>query len=174
MPSRIGSTAGLFIHRSTSAGVRGNLRYSDQATGFGVVGAGQAIGIYAQPKAGRMSAVGMPTTADRCPRCGNIAVMVCDRCALNHDPSHQAALVSTIPNGRCFRLSPRTSKIALDALLAGTTHAEAATAAGVARETVSRWITQHRAFQAALNRRRAALAAEHADVLRRLTSEALA
>lgn len=56
-----------------------------------------------------------------------------------------------------------TQQAAADALAAGATHAEAATASGVARETVSRWAGHHPGFRSYLTEVRAVLAAELAE-----------
>ena len=65
-------------------------------------------------------------------------------------------------------------QVAIEALVAGATHAEAATAAGVARESVTRWSGHHPGFQATLNMYRSALATEQADFARRIRGKALA
>ena len=62
---------------------------------------------------------------------------------------------------------------AVDALLAGQTHAEAAELAGVHRVTVSRWATKHPAFRVELNRRRQELLDQRVDRIRRLDALAL-
>jgi hypothetical protein len=73
---------------------------------------------------------------------------------------------------RLLSLSP-TQALAVEALAAGSTHAEAASAAGVARETVSRWAKHHPGFQASLNLHREALGVEQADRLQRIGAKAL-
>jgi hypothetical protein len=72
-----------------------------------------------------------------------------------------------------IELTP-SQQVAIEALVAGATHAEAATAAGVARESVSRWSGHHPGFQATLHMYRAALADEQADLARRIRGKALA
>ena len=62
---------------------------------------------------------------------------------------------------------------AAEALAIGATHAEAAEAAGVARETVSRWAAHHPGFQAAYALYRAALTDAKATRLRRIHEKAL-
>ncbi len=62
---------------------------------------------------------------------------------------------------------------AVESLAAGSTHAEAAQAAGVSRETVSRWCAHHPGTRAALGIVRAALAEESAARLHRLRRKAL-
>ena len=62
---------------------------------------------------------------------------------------------------------------AAEVLATGATHAEAAEAANVARETVTRWLGHHPGFRAALDLYRATLAAEQADRSRRIRSKAL-
>jgi hypothetical protein len=52
-----------------------------------------------------------------------------------------------------LELTPQQA-LAVDALTAGATHADAAQVAGVDRTTVSRWATRHPAFIAEVNRRR--------------------
>ncbi len=69
-------------------------------------------------------------------------------------------------------LTPR-QQAAVEALADGATHTEAGEAAGVARETVSRWATRHPAFRAALSLHRAALADEHHQAATRLRRKAL-
>jgi hypothetical protein len=69
-------------------------------------------------------------------------------------------------------LSP-AQHVALGALMTGQTITDAAQAAGVNRETVSRWLNHDAAFQAELGRQRAALHAAVDDRLRNLTSQAL-
>lgn len=66
-----------------------------------------------------------------------------------------------------------TQQAAAEALATGATHAEAAEAASVARETVTRWLGHHPGFRAALDLYRATLAAEQADRARRIRSKAL-
>ena len=61
----------------------------------------------------------------------------------------------------------------MDALAAGSTHAEAAAAAGVARETVTRGTGHHPGCRAALDLYRYALAAEQADAACRIRRKAL-
>lgn len=63
--------------------------------------------------------------------------------------------------------------IAAEALATGSTHAAAADAAGVTRETVTRWAGHHPGFRAALDLYRATLAAETAETARRLRRKAL-
>lgn len=62
---------------------------------------------------------------------------------------------------------------AAEALAAGATHAAAAEAANVARETVTRWSGHHPAFRAAFDLYRAAQAAEQAAACRRIRAKAL-
>jgi cephalosporin hydroxylase len=62
--------------------------------------------------------------------------------------------------------------LAVSALTGGSTHAEAAQVAGVARETVSRWIARHPAFRATLIESQVALMAEHNLALARLRTRA--
>jgi hypothetical protein len=69
-------------------------------------------------------------------------------------------------------LSP-AQLIAIDALLAGDTHAQAADKAGVHRVTVSKWVAGHPAVQAELNRRRRELSEARAARLRELDETAL-
>ena len=65
-------------------------------------------------------------------------------------------------------------RIAIDTLITGGTHAEAAEAAGVHRVTVSNWATKVPGFKAELNRRRAELLSGTSDRIRELDSQALA
>jgi len=62
--------------------------------------------------------------------------------------------------------------VAVAALAGGSTHAEAAQAAGVARETVTRWTAHHPAVRAAVTESRLALMAEHLLGLSRLRTRA--
>ena len=63
---------------------------------------------------------------------------------------------------------------AIEVLIAGGTHDEAAAAAGVTHVvTVTRWANGHPGFQAALNRRRSELVAEQIDRVRRIDGLAL-
>lgn len=63
--------------------------------------------------------------------------------------------------------------LALEALDAGSTHAEAAAAAGVDRTTVSRWATRHPGFVAEINRRKSERAHEHRREVEGTTARAL-
>jgi len=65
-------------------------------------------------------------------------------------------------------------QIAAETVASGATHAAAAEAAGVHRETVTRWAGHHPAFRATLNLYRATLAAEQSDTARRIRGRALA
>ena len=69
-------------------------------------------------------------------------------------------------------LNPSQAR-ALDALDGGSTHGQAAEAAGVDRTTVSRWASRHPAFRAELKQRKADRAARNAERLQRLTEGAL-
>ena len=74
------------------------------------------------------------------------------------------ALLSLNPAQQC----------AIEILLAGGTHADAAAAANVARETVSRWVGHHLEFRAVLDVHRGNLAAEQADAVQAIRGRALA
>jgi hypothetical protein len=63
--------------------------------------------------------------------------------------------------------------LAIEALLTGATHAEAAAQAGVHRVTVSNWVKKHPGFQAELNRRRRELSEQRATRLREFDAAAL-
>jgi transposase len=63
--------------------------------------------------------------------------------------------------------------VAIEALLTGATHSEAADQAGVHRVTVSKWVAGHPAFQAELSRRRQELNEQRAARLRELDETAL-
>lgn len=67
-----------------------------------------------------------------------------------------------------------TQDIAIDVLASGGTTADAAEAADVSRQTVSKWRNHHPGFQAALNLRRRDLNQERADRIRDLDAQALA
>ena len=69
--------------------------------------------------------------------------------------------------------SPPAQQTAAEALAIGATHTEAAEAADVARETVTRWLGHHPGFRAALDLYRATLATEQADRARRIRGKAL-
>jgi hypothetical protein len=69
-------------------------------------------------------------------------------------------------------LSPQ-QLVAVEALLSGQTHTEAAEAAGVSRQTVHRWRNESPVFQAAFNRARNELAAAVEARLRKLALRAL-
>lgn len=62
-----------------------------------------------------------------------------------------------------------TQEPAMEALLAGRTITDAAAAAGVARETLSRWLNHDAAFISAYNQRRNDMWEYSADRLRRLS-----
>ena len=62
---------------------------------------------------------------------------------------------------------------ALDVLVSGGTHAEAADGAGVHRVTVSRWISKHPGFRAELNRMRKELLDQRIDRIRKIDALAL-
>lgn len=76
------------------------------------------------------------------------------------------------PEAALLSLTPAQA-LAVEALVAGKSHGEAAVIAMVSRETVSRWAEQHPAFKAALNAWRLSLAIEQCDHLRRLRGKAL-
>jgi hypothetical protein len=64
-------------------------------------------------------------------------------------------------------------RLAIEALLTGATHAEAAEQAKVHRVTVSKWVKKHPGFQAELNRRRRELSEQRTARLREFDSAAL-
>lgn len=64
--------------------------------------------------------------------------------------------------------------LAIDVLASGGTTDDAAEAADVTRQTVSKWRNHHPGFQAALNTRRRDLNQERADRIRDLDAQALA
>ncbi len=66
-----------------------------------------------------------------------------------------------------------TQQVAVEALIAGGTHQSAAEAAGVSRETVTRWAGHLPAFQATLNLYRATLVDDQIDTARRIRGKAL-
>lgn len=70
-------------------------------------------------------------------------------------------------------VSPK-QRAALDALATGSTHAEAAHAAKVTRETVTRWLNHHPAFRTAYAAQCSALAAEAAEQARAIRAKASA
>jgi transposase len=63
--------------------------------------------------------------------------------------------------------------VAIEALLTGASHGEAAEKARVHRVTVSKWVSGHPAFQAQLNRRRRELYEQRTAQLRELDEAAL-
>jgi hypothetical protein len=69
-------------------------------------------------------------------------------------------------------LSPAQA-IAVDQLICGATHSAAAAAAGVARETVTRWVSHHPGVQAALDRARWATSLEIIDRIASIRTRAL-
>lgn len=71
-----------------------------------------------------------------------------------------------------LKLTP-AQQLAVEALAAGATHAKAAEAAGVARETVTKWGGYHPGFRAAVDCYRATSAAEHVDRVLRIRGRAL-
>lgn len=66
-----------------------------------------------------------------------------------------------------------TQQATADALASGSSHTEAASAAGVARETVTRWAGHHPGFRAYLAEVRAAYATERAAKVRAIRDAAL-
>jgi len=70
-------------------------------------------------------------------------------------------------------ITPQQEAVILE-LIAGKTQKEAAHAAGVAPETVSRWMKNDYVFIAELNARRKDVWRAHRDALRGLASEAVA
>jgi len=70
-------------------------------------------------------------------------------------------------------LSPAQVR-AVTALVGGATHAEAAEVAGVARETVSRWLAHHPAMRAAISEAQVSAVAEHVIALADLRTRATA
>lgn len=88
------------------------------------------------------------------------------------NPDNQCADLDNL-RAALVELTP-AQQAAVEALAVGSTHAVAAEASGVARETVTRWARNHPAFRAALNLYLAALVAEHADTARRIRGRALA
>ncbi len=71
-----------------------------------------------------------------------------------------------------LELTP-AQQVAVEALAAGATHEEAGKAAGVTRETVTRWSGHVPAFKATLNLYRATLVTEQIDTARRIRGKAL-
>ena len=69
-------------------------------------------------------------------------------------------------------LTPQ-KELAITVLLAGKTDQEAATAAGVARETICRWRSSCPFFEAELNRRRAEIWVCHKMSLQALVGDAI-
>ena len=76
------------------------------------------------------------------------------------------------PQDPLRELSP-TQELALEALLAGKTQVEAAEEAGVARETVNRWLGRHPGFIAAYRQRRQARAAAAEEIAANLDRRAI-
>ncbi len=84
-------------------------------------------------------------------------------------------MTTTAPDvGAALAELSAAQEIAAEALATGATHTQAAKAADVARETVSRWAGHHREFRAAVSLYRSTLAAEQADTIRRIRGRALA
>jgi len=69
-------------------------------------------------------------------------------------------------------LSPKQA-VAVERLAGGATHAAAATAAGVSRETVTRWVSHHPSVRAALAEARYASSIETIDRVASIRSRAL-
>jgi CRP-like cAMP-binding protein len=84
------------------------------------------------------------------------------------DAAGEIVLVAPEPGG----LS-QAQHVAIGSLMTGQTITDAAQAASVTRETVSRWLNHDPAFQAELGRQRAALHTAVDDRLRNLTGQAL-
>lgn len=88
--------------------------------------------------------------------------------------------MTTAPDDQAARLRAAlveltpAQAVAVEAIATGSTHAEAAEAAGVARETVTRWSNHHPGFQVALDRHRHAFAADAAGAALRIRGKALA
>jgi hypothetical protein len=74
---------------------------------------------------------------------------------------------------RALRTISERQQIAIEGLLEGLTHAEAAERAGVHRVTVSKWRARHPGFRAELNRRRQELNEQRVARLRQLDATAL-
>ena len=73
---------------------------------------------------------------------------------------------------RLLEVTPKQER-AIEALVTGATHAEAAEAAGVDRKTITRWKGYHPGFQARLSASQALVAAEQLDKVRRIRARAL-
>jgi hypothetical protein len=73
---------------------------------------------------------------------------------------------------RLLTVTPKQER-AIEALVAGATHAEAAEAADVDRKTITRWKGYHPGFQARLSASQAVVAAEQLDKVRRIRARAL-
>ena len=71
-----------------------------------------------------------------------------------------------------LELTP-AQQTAVEAIVGGLTHREAAEAASVTRETVTRWSGHVPAFRAALNLYRSIVQAEHFDIACRIRGKAL-
>ena len=71
-----------------------------------------------------------------------------------------------------LELNP-AQQVAVEALCSGSSQQTAAEAAGVSRETVTRWLGHLPAFKATLNLYRATIASEQVDAARRIRGKAL-
>lgn len=71
-----------------------------------------------------------------------------------------------------LELTP-AQQVAVEALVAGATQQQAAEAAGVTRETVTRWAGHVPAFKASMNLYRATVVEEQVDASRRIRGKAL-
>jgi hypothetical protein len=80
---------------------------------------------------------------------------------LNDLPSNDPDYLNAL-RGALVELTPRQQR-AVELLATGSTHEAAATAVGVARETITRWSSNHPAFRAALNLHRVATAVDMAS-----------
>jgi hypothetical protein len=83
------------------------------------------------------------------------------------------SLVAATKRYKALRELSAAQITAIDALMAGDTHEQAAKKAGVHRVTVSRWTEDHPAVRAELNRRRRELNEQRAARLRELDEVAL-
>lgn len=94
---------------------------------------------------------------------------------MTHDPtlSRYADAESDALRAALLTVSPK-QRAALDALATGATHADAAAAAKVTRETVTRWLNHHPAFRVAYAAQCSALAAEAVEQARAIRAKASA
>jgi hypothetical protein len=87
--------------------------------------------------------------------------------------SRRLSAAEALPDPEALHRLTERQVLALDALLTGATHAEAAELAGVHRVTVTKWASRHPAFVAEMNRRRGERTDAVADAVLDVTLKAV-